>query len=126
MKLTVSFQLILSFLQLGFLTVYLTEPFISGFTTGAAVHVFSSQIPSIFNVRSPRSPPGALKLPRFYIKLIGSIVNNINWISTAIGFTSIVALYIAKQLNDRFKSTIRVVIPCELILVCSHSNDNSQ
>ncbi|CAF4850408.1 unnamed protein product [Rotaria sp. Silwood1] len=43
-------QLTLSIFRLGFLTVYLTEPFISGFTAGAAVHVFSSQIPSVFGI----------------------------------------------------------------------------
>jgi MFS superfamily sulfate permease-like transporter len=110
--------LLLSFLQLGFLTVYLTEPFISGFTTGAAVHVFTSQIPSIFGLKSPHEMKGPFKLPRLYVKLIRSLLYNINWMSTAIGFISIIVLYIAKYLNDRYKSTIRIVLPCELILVC--------
>ncbi|CAF1228653.1 unnamed protein product [Rotaria sordida] len=110
-------QLILSFLRLGFVTVYMTEPFISGFTTGAAIHVFSSQIPSIFGVQSPRNVPVIFKLPRFYVKLLSSIIKNINWISTAIGFTSIIILFIAKQLNDRYKSIMRIIIPSELILV---------
>ncbi|CAF3969115.1 unnamed protein product, partial [Adineta steineri] len=110
-------QLILSFLRLGCLTVYLTEPFISGFTTGAAVHIFSSQIPSIFGIQSPRHVQGAFKLPRFFIQLIDSIIKNINWISTTIAFTSIIVLFIAKKLNDRYKSTLRIIIPSELILV---------
>ncbi|CAF3881784.1 unnamed protein product [Adineta steineri] len=110
-------QLILSFLRLGFLTVYLTEPFISGFTTGVAIHVFSAQLPSIFGIKSPRGIQGAFKLPRFYFKLIGSIIQNINWISTVIALTSIIVLFTAKQLNDRYKSIIRIVIPSELILI---------
>lgn len=108
----------LSFLRLGFLTVYLTEPFISGFTTGAALHVFTSQIPSIFGVRSPHEIHGAFKLPRFYIKLIHLLFDHINWISTAIGIISIIVLYLAKYLNERYKSIIRIVLPSELILVC--------
>ena len=44
-------------------------------------------------------------------------MHQINWISTAIGLVSIVLLYIAKSLNDRFKAKIRVILPCELILV---------
>lgn len=107
----------LSFLRLGFLTVYLTEPFISGFTTGAAVHVFTSQIPSVFGLKTPRGVHGSFKLPKFYIKLFPSLFYNINWISTAIAFVSIIVLYSAKYLNDRYKSTIRIVLPCELILV---------
>ncbi|CAF3613631.1 unnamed protein product [Rotaria sp. Silwood1] len=110
-------QLTLSIFRLGFLTVYLTEPFISGFTAGAAVHVFSSQIPSVFGVKSPRNVDGAFKLPRFYIRLIASIIKHVNWVSTAIAFTSIFLLYIAKHLNDRYKSILRIVIPSELILV---------
>ncbi|CAF3416321.1 unnamed protein product [Rotaria sp. Silwood1] len=110
-------QIILSFLRLGFLTVYLTEPFISGFTTGAAIHVFTSQIPFIFGIKAPRGISGAFKLPKFYIKLIRLLIHNINWISTAIGIISIIVLYIAKYLNERYKSKIRIILPCELILV---------
>ncbi len=108
----------LSFLRLGFLTVYLTEPFISGFTTGAAIHVFSSQIPLIFGIKTPRSIGGAFKLPKFYVKLIRLLFYKINWMSTAIGIISIIILHLAKSLNERYKTTIRIVLPCELILVC--------
>ncbi|CAF1544697.1 unnamed protein product, partial [Adineta steineri] len=110
-------QLLLSFLRLGFLTVYLTEPFISGFTSGAAVHVFTSQIPSLFGVKSPSRIEGAFKLPKFYIKLIRLLFYKINWISTAIGIVSIIILFFSKYFNERYKSKIRIVLPCELILV---------
>lgn len=109
--------MILSFLRLGFLTVYLTEPFISGFTTGAALHVFSSQIPSVFGLKTPRGIYGAFKLPKFYIKIFHSLFYGVNWVSMAIAFISMFALYIAKYFNDCYKSKIRIVLPCELILV---------
>lgn len=108
----------MSFLRLGFLTVYLTEPFISGFTTGAAMHVFTSQLSFIFGLKTPRGINGAFKLPRIYLKLFFLLMNNINWISTAIGISSIIVLYTAKYLNERYKSKIRIVLPNELILVC--------
>lgn len=108
----------MSILRLGFFTVYLTEPFISGFTSGAAVHVFSSQIPSVFGVQSPRNVDGVFKLPRFYVRLIVSIFNAINWVSTGIAFSSIILLLVAKHLNGRYKSIVRIIIPSELILVC--------
>lgn len=97
--------------------MYLTEPFISGFTTGAAVHVFSSQIPSVFGVSSPRNLPSVLKLPRFYIKLIQTIIDRISWMSTAISLISLVTLYLGKKLNEHYKSKLPIAIPCELILV---------
>ena len=98
----------------------MTEPFVGGFSTGAAVHIMSSQIPSIFGVRNPREIHGALKLPRFYVKVISLIIQNINWVSTGVGIASAIALFIAKYLNERYKSTVRIVIPNELILVCFH------
>ncbi|UJR16211.1 hypothetical protein I4U23_003121 [Adineta vaga] len=110
-------QILLFLLRLGFLSVYLTEPFISGFTSGSAIHVLTSQLPAIFGVKSPRGIQGPFKIPKFYIKLISIIIHRINWVSTAIGISSVVILYIAKYLNERFKSKIRIVLPMELILL---------
>lgn len=72
----------------------------------------------MFGLKTPRRIHGSFKLPKFYVELFRSLLSNINWISTAIAFVSIIILYIAKYLNDRYKSTIRIVLPCELILVC--------
>ena len=40
--------------RLGIVTIYLSEPLIKGFTTGAAVHVFTSQFPKLFGVKVQR------------------------------------------------------------------------
>jgi len=40
--------------RLGFVTVYLSDPLISGFTTGAACHVFTSQIKHVFGIETGR------------------------------------------------------------------------
>jgi len=45
------FQLLMGMMRLGFLASFMSDPFISGFTTGAAVHVFSSQIKHVFGVK---------------------------------------------------------------------------
>jgi MFS superfamily sulfate permease-like transporter len=37
-------------MRLGFMASFMSDPFISGFTTGAAIHVFSSQIKHVFGV----------------------------------------------------------------------------
>jgi MFS superfamily sulfate permease-like transporter len=81
--------------------------------------VLTSQLPSIFGLKSPRGTGRAFKLPKFYIELIRLLIHKINWISTAIGISSIIVLYLAKYLNERHKSKIRIVLPCELILVSS-------
>jgi hypothetical protein len=40
--------------QLGFITTYLSDPLVSGFTTGAACHVFTSQIIHVFGISTQR------------------------------------------------------------------------
>ena len=47
-SLAVSSQLVMGLTRLGFITTYLSDPLISGFTTGAACHVFTSQIKHVF------------------------------------------------------------------------------
>jgi MFS superfamily sulfate permease-like transporter len=43
-------------LRLGFITIFLSEPLISGYTTGAACHVFTSQLTHITGVSTPIMP----------------------------------------------------------------------
>ncbi len=79
-------------------------------------------------METPRQVDRAFKLPKFYVELIRLLFHNINWVSTVIGIVSIIFLYLVKSLNERYKSTIRIVLPSELILVgyCLlffHNND---
>ena len=41
--------------NLGFITTYMSDPMIGGFTTGAAVHVGTSQVKYLFGLKIPRS-----------------------------------------------------------------------
>ena len=43
-------QVLMGLFQLGFISIFLSEPLISGYTTGSAIHVFTSQIPYIFGI----------------------------------------------------------------------------
>ncbi len=112
------FQLALWILRLGFITSYMMEPFISGLNVGAAVQVFSSQIPPAFGVTNPNDIQGLFKLPKFYVRVIGSIFKSINWVSTGITLSTIVILLLVKKVNERYKAKIRIILPTELILVC--------
>ena len=40
--------------HLGFMTIYLSDPLTRGFTTGAACHVFTSQIKYVFGIEVDR------------------------------------------------------------------------
>ena len=51
--------------QLGFITIFLSEPLISGYTTGAAVHVFTSQLQHITGLgETIKVAPGLFRIPR--------------------------------------------------------------
>lgn len=41
-------------LHLGFMTTYLSDALVSGFTTGAACHVFMAQVNKVLGVKLPR------------------------------------------------------------------------
>jgi MFS superfamily sulfate permease-like transporter len=43
-------QIAMGLLGLGFLTTYMPEPLTRGFTTGAAFHVFASQMKHVFGI----------------------------------------------------------------------------
>ena len=45
------FQIILGFCKLGVVTTYMSDSLVSGFTTGAAVHVFTSQVKYVFGLK---------------------------------------------------------------------------
>ena len=65
------FQTILGVLQLGFITIFLSEALVSGYTTGAAVHVFSSQLRHVVGLDSAdvKVDPGAFSLPRVCVRV---------------------------------------------------------
>ncbi|VDL96560.1 unnamed protein product [Schistocephalus solidus] len=48
------FQLAFGILRLGFVTRFLSDPMISGFTVGSAVHVVVSQLKTVFGLSVPR------------------------------------------------------------------------
>lgn len=49
-----SLQLVMFALQLGVLSTFLSEPVVKALTSGAAVHVLVSQLPSLFGLSLPR------------------------------------------------------------------------
>lgn len=62
-------QIIMGLLQLGSLCVFLSEMLVSGFTTGAAVHVLTSQIKYIFGIQVQRYS-GPFKI--LYVRIMAS------------------------------------------------------
>ncbi|KAJ1347411.1 hypothetical protein KIN20_002463 [Parelaphostrongylus tenuis] len=59
-------QILCGFLRLQFLMTYFSDPLISGFTTGAAVHVLVAQIDDIMGVRVPKASGAGYVFIRLY------------------------------------------------------------
>lgn len=61
------FQLLLGLSGLGFISYYLSDAFISGYTCGSAIHVFVSQIKDIFGLKKTVKYEGVFKIPKVSI-----------------------------------------------------------
>ena len=58
-------QFVMGLLRCGFITYFLSEPLISGYTTGAAIHVFTSQLQHITGLADViKVPNGPFKIPK--------------------------------------------------------------
>ncbi|KAK6177022.1 hypothetical protein SNE40_015212 [Patella caerulea] len=111
-------QMILGFLRLGFVTTFLSDPLISGFTTGAAVHVFSSQIKSAFGIAVGRYS-GPLKLVYAYRDFFSNL-HNANFVTMTATIVAICALIAIKEginNNKSIKSKLKIPIPIELLVI---------
>uniref|UniRef100_A0A8B9PLB5 Solute carrier family 26 member 5 n=1 Tax=Apteryx owenii TaxID=8824 RepID=A0A8B9PLB5_APTOW len=108
-------QLCLGLLRFGFVAIYLTEPLVRGFTTAAAVHVFTSQLKYLLGVKTNRYS-GPLSVI-YSIAAVISEITTTNIASLIVGLTCIVMLLIGKEINLRFKKQLPVPIPMEIIVV---------
>lgn len=111
-------QLLLGCMRLGFLTVYLSDPLVSGFTTGAACHVFTSQIKHIFGIKTGRYY-GALKLVYTYRDFFVNIPTT-NSVTLIASLVCIVLLVVIKEYindNPKIKPRLKMPVPIELIVV---------
>ncbi|XP_032543303.1 prestin isoform X1 [Chiroxiphia lanceolata] len=108
-------QLCLGFLRFGFVAIYLTEPLVRGFTTAAAVHVFTSQLKYFLGIKTSRYS-GPLSVVYSIVAVLSNITMT-NIAALIVGSTCIVLLLIGKEINDRFKKKLPVPIPMEIIVV---------
>ncbi|KAM9292604.1 prestin isoform 3-T3 [Morus bassanus] len=107
-------QLCLGLLRFGFVAIYLTEPLVRGFTTAAAVHVFTSQLKYLLGIKTNRYSG-----PLSVVYSIGAVLSKITTTNIAaliVGLTCIVLLLIGKEINVRFKKKLPVPIPMEIIV----------
>ncbi|XP_063314785.1 sulfate anion transporter 1 [Pelobates fuscus] len=109
------YQLLMGIFRLGFLSVYLSEPMLDGFATGASLTILTAQVKYLLGIKIPRSP-GVGMLVITWINIFKNIhhTNVCDVITSAICISVMVA---AKELGDRYKDKIKIPLPTELIVI---------
>ncbi|KAB1276031.1 Prestin [Camelus dromedarius] len=92
-------QFCLGVCRFGFVAIYLTEPLVRGFTTAAAVHVFTSMLKYLFGVKTKRY----------------SGIFSVVYVS--VGLMVFGLLLGGKEFNERFKEKLPAPIPLEFFAV---------
>ncbi|XP_037917492.1 solute carrier family 26 member 6-like isoform X1 [Hermetia illucens] len=109
-------QLVMFALRLGIVTSLLSETLVSGFTTGAAIYVFTSQIKDVLGI-SIKSQTGICEVVLNYIEIFKNIVN-VNWVAFGLAATTMVILAINNEiLKPRLAKMCAFPVPIELIIV---------
>ncbi|XP_037551735.1 prestin [Nematolebias whitei] len=108
-------QIVFGLLRFGFVSIYLTEPLVRGFTTAAALHVVISQLKYLLGVKTERfsGPLSAI----YSVKAVLSQITSTNITCLLLGLACLVFLYGVKVLNERFKKKLPVPIPGEIVVV---------
>lgn len=108
--------LFMGVLRLGFITAYLSESFFNAFTSGAAVHIATSQLPALLGISVKRFG-GAFKIIYTY-KEIFSNISDISWQTPLVTIISMAILLFFKEfINEKFKKKLPLPIPVELLVV---------
>ncbi|XP_076451075.1 prestin-like [Babylonia areolata] len=106
----------LGLLKLGFITFYLSESFFTAFTSAAAVHIGTSQLPAMLGIKVPRFA-GVFKIIYSY-EAIFTAITNVNWAALLTAIIVCVVIQLVKDcINERFKHKLFAPIPIELIIV---------
>uniref|UniRef100_A0A8C9EFD4 Solute carrier family 26 member 5 n=1 Tax=Phocoena sinus TaxID=42100 RepID=A0A8C9EFD4_PHOSS len=95
-------QFCLGVCRFGFVAIYLTEPLVRGFTTAAAVHVFTSMLKYLFGVKTKRYS-GIFSVVYSTVAVLQN-VKNLNVCSLGVGLMVL-----------RFKEKLPAPIPLEFL-----------
>ncbi|CAK6959984.1 chloride anion exchanger-like [Scomber scombrus] len=108
------FQLAMGVLQVGFIVVYLSDTLVSGFTTAAAIHILVSQLKFVLGLTVP-GISGPLSII-YTLEKIFVQINSTNICDLVMSIVIMLVVFIAKELNDKYKAKLPVPIPIEVIV----------
>ncbi|XP_055694262.1 solute carrier family 26 member 6-like [Lutzomyia longipalpis] len=119
------YLLVFYIFRLGVVSTLLSDVLVSGFTTGCAIHVFTSQVKDILGLSLPQIP-GYFDVVITYYEITQRI-STANWVACCISGISIVVLIINNELlKPRLAKITIVPMPIELIAVVTGTLVSSQ
>lgn len=113
-------QVALGFFRFGRVSTLMSEPLTRGFTTGAACHVFSSQLKPLLGLNLPHQS-GVGNLIKTQIVIFTNIAS-ISWASFLMGLSAIAILYVCKAyvspgIKRKYWANMPMEIPIDMIVV---------
>lgn len=110
-------KVIMGVLGLGIVSSYFSQAFISGYTTGSAIQVFTSQIKDVFGLKGLNKYNGAFKIPLTIADIL-SKMGTTNIPTLILSAICIAYLIFCKEfINPKVKKKFRLEFPSELLLV---------
>lgn len=110
-----SFQILLAVFQLGFISVYLSEPLLSGFVTGSSLTIITSQMNLLLGVKIPRHD-GIGSLVLTWVDIF-RYIGNTNICDLVTSLAALVFIVPVKEINNYFKDRMKAPFPIELLVV---------
>uniref|UniRef100_A0A0K0E3F1 STAS domain-containing protein n=1 Tax=Strongyloides stercoralis TaxID=6248 RepID=A0A0K0E3F1_STRER len=109
-------QIIMGLFRLSFLTNYMSDALVSGFTTGAACHVFMSQLNKVFGYKIPKH--SGIGMLIFMLKDVIMNLGKTNFLTLGLATFGLIFLSLGRDyFNPWFKKYSSIPVPLELILV---------
>ncbi|XP_049638968.1 solute carrier family 26 member 10-like [Suncus etruscus] len=102
-------------LRLGVLATFLSEPVVKALTSGAALHVLVSQLPSLLGLPLPRQI-GCFALFKTLVAVLQALPQS-SPAELTVSALSLALLVPVKELNVRFRDRLPTPIPGEIVMV---------
>ena len=110
------FQLVMGVFRVGIIATFMSMTFISGFLTGSAVVIITSQLPGLLCLTLPRHS-GMFSTPLRLYEVFKHITES-NVAALLMGCICLAVLIVFKEvINDRFRKKVKIPFPTELLVV---------
>ena len=100
------------------INLYFSEPFVSGYTCGSAIHSILAQCKELLGLSNAKRYRGAFKIPKTVYNLATNIPTaNVGTLITS-AFSILFLVGFKEFLNPKIKKKFKYEFPSELFLVC--------